>query len=453
MKKVFLFSLLLILSSHMEAKDLKTDNYRRNSLCQFFVSETSTNVAGIEYAIGKTYEEYKIPDKFNDHCINNHIMSISGINQTKEDETYIIKKGRKSFGKALVSATKSLGREMTENSTWDMEDYYNYKIPAKLYRFCLNQKIANCLIAKWFNVSKEKNGGSYYNMELIQERGAYNASELEKLRAQESVRGMSLLMDAGEELIPNTYVTFTMFSFESISKIANDAKKTNNEANSLASLFRTTKEIRALGTQLGGKSGFQITAYTYLFKLKWTEKEMNNFYSNYYSEPIEKLLNSNDFEVEYLGRHRSKGWFTTKSENRFDPNSDIPLLQQTAYRAMEKNFAELMTEYEDFRVKAPLIEADGNTISSYIGLKEGVNKKSQFEVLMKEYNPSKNKYVYKKVGSIKVDKNRIWDNRYTIEGVNLKDEDSSIANENVDRTYFVGNTKDLAPGMLIRQTK
>ena len=112
-----------------------------------------------------------------------------------------------------------------------------------------------------------------------------------------------------------------------------------------------------------------------------------------------------------------------------------------------------MTEYEDFRVKTPLIEADGNTISSYIGLKEGVNKKSQFEVLMKEYNPSKNKYVYKKVGSIKVDKNRIWDNRYTIEGVNLKDEDSSIANENVDRTYFVGNTKDLAPGMLIRQTK
>ena len=264
---------------------------------------------------------------------------------------------------------------------------------------------------------------------------------------------MSLLMDAGEELIPNTYVTFTMFSFESISKIANDAKNTNNDANSLAGLSRMIKETRALGTQLGGKSGFQIIAYTYLFKLKWTEKEMNNFYNNYYNEPVEKLLNSNEFEVEYLGYHRSKGWFMSKSEDQFDPNNDIPLLQQSAYRAMEKSFAELMTKYENFRVKAPLIEVDGNIISSYIGLKEGVNKKSQFEVLMKEYNPSKNRYRYKKVGSIKVDKNRIWDNRYTIEGVNFKDEDSSIANENVDRTYFIGNTKNLAPGMLIRQTK
>ena len=168
---------------------------------------------------------------------------------------------------------------------------------------------------------------------------------------------------------------------------------------------------------------------------------------------MEKLLNSNEFEIEYLGYHRSKGWFMSKSENEFDPNNDIPLLQQSAYRAMEKSFVELMKKYEDFRVKAPLVEVEGDIITSFIGLKEGVNKKSQFEVLMKEYIPSKNKYRYKKVGSIKVDKNKIWDNRYTIEGISFKDDDSSIANENVDRTYFIGNTKDMAPGMLIRQIK
>ena len=449
MKQVLLFSWLIIFASYIEAKKLETDIYRRNSLCQFFISEANTNLAGLGNAIKKAYVEYKIPDKFNDHSINNHIMSISDIEQTKDDEKYIIKKGRTSFGKALVLTAQALGRDIAGNSTIEKDEYYSFKVPAKLYRFCLNNKIANYLIAKWFNASNEKIDGSYYNMGLIQERGAYNANELEKLRAQESIRGMSLLMDAGEELIPNTYVTFTMFSFESISKIASDAKKSNNNAN----IFKSIKETRALGTQLAGKSGFNIVAYTYLFKLKWTEKEMNNFYNNYYNETIEKLLNSKDFELEYLGYHRSKGWFMTKSENQFDPNSDVSLLQQSAYRAMEKSFAELMTEYEDFRVKAPLIEVDGNTISSYIGLKEGVNKKSQFEVLMREYNPLKNKYIYKKVGSIKVDKKRIWDNRYTIEGVDFKDEDSSIANENVDRTYFLGNSKDFAPGMLIRQIK
>ena len=410
MKKIILFFVLLMLVSTGMAKDLESNVYRRNSLCQFFISETSTNITGIENALGKTYVEYKIPDKFNDHCLNNHIMSISNIKETKDDETYIVKKGRMSFGKALATTFKEAGRQATGNSTSQLEDYLNYKVPAKLYRFCLNEHIANFLIAKWFNASKTKVDGSHYNMALIQERGAYNASELEKLRSQESIRGMALLQDAGEELIPNTYVTFTMFSFESIS-----IKKKK--------------------------------------KLKWTENDMNNFYTNYYNEPVEKLLNSTEFEIEYLGYHRSKGWFMSKSENVFDPKNDVPLLQQSAYRSMEKSFAELMKKYEDFRVKAPLIDVDGKTITSFIGLKEGVNKKSQFEVLMREYNPSKNRYRYKKVGTIKVDKNRIWDNRYTIEGVNFKDDDSSLANDNVDRTYFIGDTKELAPGMLIRQTK
>ena len=449
--------LLIIISSFANvarAKDVITDDYRRNSLCLFFISETITNIEGIENALGKTYSEYIIPDKFNDHSLNNNkIMTISNIEHTKEDENYIIKKGRMSFGKALFTTLKEGGRQAAGNSTSKMEDFFNYQVPAKLYRFCLDQHIANHLIAKWFNASEKKTDDSYYNMALIQERGAYNASELERLRSQESVRGMALLMDAGEELIPNTYVTFTMFSFESISKIANDAKESNDYDNSLAGISKLFKDIRALGTQLGGNSGFQVIAYTYLFKLKWNEEELNNFYKNYYNEPVDKLLNSNDFIIEYLGYHRSKGWFTTKSENRFDPNSDIQLLQQTAYRSMEKSFAELMKKYEDFRVKAPIIDVDGNTITSFIGLKEGVNTKSQFEVLMKDYNPEKNKYRYKKVGNIKVDKKRIWDNRYKIEGVNFVDEDSSIANANVDRTHFVGNTKNLAPGMLIRQTK
>ncbi len=143
----------------------------------------------------------------------------------------------------------------------------------------------------------------------------------------------------------------------------------------------------------------------------------------------------------------------TKSDNRFDPNYDIPILQQTAYRAMEKNFVELMKEYEDFRVKAPLIDVNDNTITAYVGLKEGVDTKTQFEVLLKEYYPEKNKYRYKTISKIKVDKKRIWDNRYSIEGVKVKDKEGSIANENVDRTYFIGNTEDLAPGMLIRQIK
>ena len=44
-----------------------------------------------------------------------------------------------------------------------------------------------------------------------------------------------------------------------------------------------------------------------------------------------------------------------------------------------------MEDFEDFRVKSPLIDVDGNNISAFVGAKEGITKKSSFEVLEKEF--------------------------------------------------------------------
>lgn len=43
--------------------------------------------------------------------------------------------------------------------------------------------------------------------------------------------------------------------------------------------------------------------------------------------------------------------------------------------------------------------------------------------------------------------------RFTIEGVETNGEEDVATNPNVDRTYFLGKSDKLAPGMLIRQTK
>lgn len=458
MKRNCLLVFIFTFASLANAKDLVTDEYRRNSLCQFFIKETKSNIEGIEQSLEKTFSEYKIPDKFNDHCMNYRTVSISDLSYTSKDAKYIGKRSRKSFGKALGSVLTGTGQMLAGNYNYQQEVFYTEKVPSMLYRYCLDNKIANKLIAKWFNASNEKVDGSFYNMSLIQERGAYNATELDKLFSQEFVRGKALLQDAGEELIPNTYVTFTMFSFESISKISEEAKKSDSKIkdgeNPIAYFSKAIKEMRAMGTNVLGMSGFQVIAYTYLFKLKWTEEDMENFYNNYYNEYVGKLLYSNDFTIEYVGYHRNKGWFMTKTKDySFNPNSDIPMVQQTAYRSMEKSFAELMKKYEDFRVKASIIDVEDECVTSFIGLKEGVNAKSQFEVLVKEYIPEKNKYRYKSVGKIKVDKKRIWNNLYSIEGVSSEIEEDNDANEEVDRTYLKGNTKNLAPGMLIRQIK
>ncbi len=154
-----------------------------------------------------------------------------------------------------------------------------------------------------------------------------------------------------------------------------------------------------------------------------------------------------------MGFQKSSVWYSAKSENTFDVTANAPMVSQATNRAIDECLAKLMEDFEDFRVKAPLIDVNDNNISAFIGAKEGITKKSNFEVLEKEYDPDKNQFRYHKIGTLKVDKNRIWDDRFTIDGVITNSDDDVDTNPNVDRTYFIGKSDKLAPGMLIRQTK
>ena len=70
--------------------------------------------------------------------------------------------------------------------------------------------------------------------------------------------------------------------------------------------------------------------------------------------------------------------------------------------------------------------------------------RSSFEVLERVYNEKKNRYDYKKVSTLKIDKKHpIFDNDYVY----------GQEEEPVGKTYFKGSASKLAPGMLIRQTK
>ena len=130
-------------------------------------------------------------------------------------------------------------------------------------------------------------------------------------------------------------------------------------------------------------------------------------------------------------------------------------------------------KYPNFAVMAPVIDIENKAISAFVGLKEGLSKGDKYEIYEKIYNEEKNTYRYKKVGTVEVDKKRVWDNRYDLDGNYvgrsdntteirlIKDsgrevtidtgEDKTKANPDVDRTFFIGNVSDVAPGMLIKQ--
>ena len=109
-------------------------------------------------------------------------------------------------------------------------------------------------------------------------------------------------------------------------------------------------------------------------------------------------------------------------------------------RAADKSISQLQTEFEEFRVKTPLLS--GDPITAKIGLKEDLEKGDKFEVLEQVLNED-GRTEYKRVGIIKVDHKQIWDNRF------LADEDASANTSGY--TVFKGASNKYFSGMLIRQ--
>ena len=274
------------------------------------------------------------------------------------------------------------------------------------------------MVAKWFN--RDKVTGSF-NMDLVKERGLYNASIADANVARASLRGMNLIEDAGELLIKNTYLLVNDIKYES--------KGTN------------------WGISISSKvAGFSVTVTSYLYRLNWTDSIANIFYSRYYTEnggeDLEKVKafnnDNNLFTMEYIGKteaQSSKRHFT-KAE---DPSL---LLKKVCIQAIDQNIAQLQHEYPDFRIKTPLIDAE--PLRAYVGLKEDITPNSRFEVLERVVD-DEGRLSYRRVGIIKPLTGRpIWDNRYMADD---EDADAKLGFTEFEKV----SGGDFYPGMLIRE--
>lgn len=429
----------------------KGDPYRRNSLSTFFITDVGRIDKSVMSNVDFACQNYKVSIKYDSHnfgadrTIQVKNIELKGKNKPKQG--FMERLGRSMAAAQGLNYDKELERvkanDMSERTRKLSEEQEIIdQIPNRLTQFLEDYKIANILIAKWFNASNTKVDDSYYNMELIQERGVYSASELDKLRAKESVRGRAILADAGMELLSHTYVSFTYFDYYT------SQEKHKNAQNTSASIFGTKSMLgEALQKDYDDKiknvSGYEVGATTYLFRLKWDKDKEDLFITKYYNEPVNTLLNSNEFEMEYVGFQHGP---LIKYEERTGKgvSGNYLVAGEATIRAIDASLGYLQRKFEDFRVKTPLIDVNENEITAFIGTKEGVQQSSVFEVLERTYNEKKNRYDYKKVSTLKIDKKKpIFVNDYVLG----QDE------EPVGKTYFKGDYSKLAPGMLIRQTK
>ncbi len=88
-----------------------------------------------------------------------------------------------------------------------------------------NAGIGKRLVARWFNFQGESLDDAFFDTQLIQERGQYNASDVDVAVALQTVRGVAALSDAGEELISQTFVLVNDITYVTAEQEAEVAKQ------------------------------------------------------------------------------------------------------------------------------------------------------------------------------------------------------------------------------------
>lgn len=404
--KYFLTAICLITSTVAFAQNTENEpKYRRSSLYSLMINHTDQKFAS---EIRNSFLNIPIPDKYNDHDLSVKVVDIN----TK-----------------LKNASSNKENEA-------------------ITTFLNDNQIAGRMVAKWFN--RDKYTGAC-DMELVKERGLYNANEFDKQIAARSARGISMLQDAGEDLIGNTFVLVNDISYVDKAKKGMIFGGIIKALGSVAQAYtgvNVSSATNLIGDIAESIRGFSVKINTFLYKLSWNDEIANNFYETQYTDSIDTdkaqnfESNRGNYQLVYVGKVESSGsttsWLGVKLET---PEN---MVRKACQRAIDENIVDLQTQFEEFRTKTPLLSID--PLTADIGMKEGVSTKSRFEVLDRvEQKDSTYKYV--KVAEIAPVEDMIWDNRYMAVEEGAK-------GANLGKTTFKKvKGGDIFPGMLIREIK
>ncbi|WP_234108843.1 MULTISPECIES: hypothetical protein [Chryseobacterium] len=384
-------------------KDSVSIDYRRSSLSTFMLDNKS-----IEYdeAVQNAFMTKFTPDKYNNHNLPDNTRLIPKNALNIDDVKYI-------------------------------ENYLN------------EQKIGNELVAKWFNRSKE----GAFNADLVLKRGFYDAKELDRKIAQNTSRGESSLGDKGAELIDNTFVIVMKSNYTNKESIAKGlgaglsllSQSFLQEGNQLAS---SLTDLTKLTTDTFGK-GFWVGTKSYLFKLVWDADTRDRFYNELWADnqsitPEKKAAfdNADFFKVKFVGQTKTGADIQSTT---LSGKSNEQLVERATIKSFDKAINNLQRSYDVFSVKIPVFTVDP-VITIKAGMKEGIDKKSKFDVLERVIKEDGSEELVV-VGKMKVDTDYpIWDNRYGA--------DEENPNQEVDVTVLrVSKMKgEIVPGMLLMQT-
>ena len=442
-------AVLFTASAYGQSRDSIDERYRRSSLCVLLMDETGMPMRDV---IKQAFVLSPIPDKYNDHNIEERIIDLKSYRVTDRDRAAFEAASCDDPSAAVVSAGSprnngALGGVMKSmlglpvitggnNSTMNGDDY---AVAANMH--IVRNNVAKQLVDNWF-IAED----SLFSMERVRERGLYAASALDIEMARSSVRGMAMLEDAGEELIGNTFVVVSRYRYlskdELVAEIGAIARAAAQLSGNQYVQLGASAATLAIKASLG--AGYYVRTTSYLFKLRWNRQVASEFYTRLWGDR-EAYDSTELFSLQYIGSESA--WANVK-ESIFTTKPRSELVRIATVNASDAAIAKLAKNNDVFKTKTPLIVADG-AIYARIGMKEGLEAGDRFEVLERIFDERTGRTSYRRRGVVKVSRNQIWDNRY------MADEELRLSGreQGFDMTRFVGSTKGLYSGMLLRQIK
>lgn len=410
-------------------------DYRRNSLAMVLVYHPEDEFG---YEIYKAFDSLPIPDKYDDHnCEDVRIIDNSTIwGCQKKDSGYY----KATYGHQLTAA------ELKKNAKFT-EDLLN------------ESEVAKEMIAKWFGLQGETLEDATFNTKLIQERGQYNASDLDVRLALQTTRGLVALSDAGEELLNNTFLLVNDITYITAEQEAEAAKTAMNVIGGIFDAITGGKAGQNVADLAGAIAdsftGFKVKTHSYLYQLVWNDSVAAVFYQFHYTDKPDpaKIKAFLDDKTTYRLKYVAHEYEFDKKSVLRGKYERTELVRTICARSMDKNIVALAKQYEDFKVKTPVYSVLTNEkgkIEGYaakIGMKEGITDGSSFQVVQRLQDPETGKTKYKYVATVKAKKGKVWDNRYNAV---LEQADGAT----LPYTTFVKTAGgEILPGMLLIEGK
>lgn len=421
----------------------KGEKYMRSSIYSILLRHTEQRY---DEDIAEVFYDMPTPDKFDDNP-----LSIQSVNMPKEKKDAVEEFYSQS---PLLESTGELSVGKKTNIT----------------RFVEMNDLGKQFVSHWFC---RDDATGLFCIDRVAERGNYNANDIDVRLAMQTVRGQSLLADAGEELIGNTFLLINDIKYIDKEKHAQravlalqiigaifsaagsitGAATGNSTYTAAGNLAQSTAQLGAvISDQI---AGFTVIVTTYLYQLDWNEDNAAEFYNYLWidknSSPDSIRIRKERYEymrglfpMKYIGMYSARSQKTV-TRGLHNPQD---VIRKVCTRAIDKNVVELQRKYEAFKVKVPIIEiASDGTILAPIGMKEGINSSSKFEVL-ERYQTESGRMGYRRVGTLAPVKDKIADNRFMAVEEKAKNADLSYTSFRV-----VSSVRPIYPGMLIREIK